>query len=44
MYVVANYLAVTAICWLVVLVGVLIATTGQWLADTTTARTARKGH
>ena len=40
---VANYIAVTAICWLVVLVGVIIATTGQWLADTATARTARKG-
>lgn len=44
MPVVANYIAVTAICWLVVLVGILIATTGQWLADTTAARNARKGH
>lgn len=41
---VANYIAVTAICWLIVFAGILIATTGQWLVDTTTARTARKGH
>ena len=41
---VATYIAVTAVCWLVVLVGVLIATTGQWLADFFAARTARKGH
>ena len=43
MPVVANYMAVTGISTLVVFVGILIATTGQWLADTTTARTARKG-
>ncbi|WP_431841439.1 hypothetical protein [Calidifontibacter indicus] len=38
MPVVADYIAVTAICWLVVLAGVLIATTGQWIADTTTPK------
>lgn len=43
MPVVANYLAVTAICWLVMFAGILIATTGQWFVDFFTARAARKG-
>lgn len=44
MPVVANYMAVTGISTLVVFIGVLIATTGQWLVDFFNARTARKGH
>ena len=41
---VANY--VGFLIWVIVptsLVGVLIATAGQWIADATAARTARRG-
>lgn len=38
MPVVATYIAVASVAWLTVLAGVLIVTTGQWLADAATPK------